>query len=54
MNDEAFDEFLDDMTHHLCDEWERRTGQPVGDLEAKYGLNDLLTQWFADKRPEPA
>ena len=52
MNDEIFDQFLDDMTHHLCAEWEKRGGTPIKELETKYGLNDMLTQWFADKRSE--
>lgn len=51
---ETYDEFLDDMTHHLADEWRRRFF-PCGekwDIETLYALNDLLDAFFTARKDE--
>lgn len=47
--DDDFDEFLDDATHMITDMWNDRGGQLMG-INEKYALNDLLTQFFGNKR----
>jgi hypothetical protein len=49
MDNERFDGFLDDAAHAVADLWEKNGGERIGDREL-YTLNDLLTQFFGDKR----
>jgi hypothetical protein len=47
--DDGFDRFLQDATLLVRDMWESRKGAKIGEQEAQ-SLNDVLTQWFTDKR----
>lgn len=50
MNNDKFDEFLDDATHDAADRWQKAGGKRLN-TEELYALNDLLTAYFNDKRP---
>ena len=48
-DDKEFDEFLDDASHAVADLWKSRGGAELTDDE-KCDVNDLLTEYFRDKR----
>lgn len=49
MDNETFDNFLDDATHIVYDLWRKAggTGMSGDGMDA---LNDMLTEFFGDKR----
>jgi hypothetical protein len=49
IDEDGFDEFLQDATLAVRDMWESRGGEKIGEHEAQ-ALNDALTAFFADKR----
>ena len=52
MNDDEFDEFLNDATHAVADLWAEVSGQTLTNAKNElYDLNDLLTAFFEGKRP---
>lgn len=46
-NGKDFDDFLDDMTHKVANNWLARGGPSLSD-NAKFHLNDLLTEFFSN------
>ena len=49
MNDDDFDNFLNEAVHAVVAEWEKRNGRTIT-TDEKYELNDLLSGYFNDKR----
>ena len=49
MDDEQFDEFLQSATLAVHEAWTDAGGDDMGPMELQ-ALNDLLTQFFGDKR----
>ena len=49
MNEDTFDDFLDEATHEVEKIWWYNGGKELTTDEL-YALNDLLTQFFADKK----
>jgi len=50
MNDDKFDEFLDNATHKVADMWADDYRQNTLSIEEMYEINDFLTQFFSSKR----
>lgn len=48
-SDDDFDNYLDDMSHYLYDEWRKRGGQRVLSNDM-FAINDMLRAWFGSKR----
>lgn len=49
MDNEIFDDFLNEATWAVRDLWEKVSKTKIKDDEL-YALNDVLTQFFADKK----